>query len=313
MTRKFILAIDGGATKTTLSIHSQHGECLFKKTSTGSNVQTIGAQNVHNVLSQLLIAAYESTNIETINVAAFAMAGIDSTADLKLVRDVIEVCCQNVPFKMEKIIIENDVHATLLGLVNQNNPGALIISGTGSICMATNGEDNVVRIGGWGHRAGDEGSGYWIGREILNTVFKMEDGRLGTSTVLKELLYKRLQIETIEQLMTWLYRPDYTNAQIASISSILKEAVVLGDEQAIAIARQAAKELFFLVKAALKKINYDDVHPFILYVNGGVLQHNPIILNLMQQYINQTFPNITFVLCDKEPIDYIVKRALLCL
>ncbi|RTQ89290.1 N-acetylglucosamine kinase [Lysinibacillus telephonicus] len=312
MKEKIILAVDGGATKTTLSIRSEHGECYFEKTSTGSNAQTIGAHAVKEVLNELLWDAYQSTNLEKIDVAAFAIAGIDSASDLKLVSEVIEFCCQKVPFKIEKIIIENDVHSALLGLVGLKNPGALIISGTGSICMATDGNGYIVRTGGWGHRAGDEGSGYWIGKEILSIVFRMEDGRLEKTSVLKEHLYKKLHIETTEQLITWLYQPNYTNAQIASISSILQDAVILGDEQAIAIARQAAKELYFLVKSALQKINYVK-KPLTLYVNGGVLQHNPIILNLLQQYTVQTYPDITFTVCDKSPIEYIFKRALFSL
>lgn len=309
MKEKIILAVDGGATKTTLSIRSEHGECYFKKTSTGSNAQTIGAHGVKEVLNELLWDAYQSTKIETIDAAVFAMAGIDSASDLKLVSEIIELCCQKLPFKIEKIIIENDVHSALLGLVGLNNPGALIISGTGSICMATDGNGHIVRTGGWGHRAGDEGSGYWIGTEILNIIFRMEDGRLKKTSILKEHLYKKLQIETTEQLITWLYQPNYTNAQIASISSILQDTVLLGDDQAIAIARQAAKELYFLVNAALQKINYVK-KPLTLFVNGGVLQNNPIILNLLQQYTLQNYPNVTFMVCDKNPIEYIVKRAV---
>lgn len=308
--KKNILAVDGGATKTTLSIRCEHGECLFEKTSSGTNVQTIGAHGVKKVLNELLLDAFEATNLESINVAVYAMAGIDSAADLKLVSEVIDSCCQIAPFKIDKTIIENDVHATLLGLVQRNTPGALILSGTGSICIATNGDGNVIRTGGWGHRAGDEGSGYWIGRKILNAIFRIEDGRLEQPTVLKELLYKKLHIETIEQLMTWLYRPEYTNAQTASISSILQEALALEDKQAITIAQQAAKELFLLVKAALQKLDYANENPFTLYANGGVLKHNPVILNLLQQYTQQIYPNVAIVSCDEKPIEYIVRRAL---
>lgn len=309
MTEKVILAVDSGATKTTLAICSQHGDCYFKKTSTGSNYQTIGKDNVQQVLSELLHDAYESTKLSTINVAAFAMAGIDTQDDLSIVEQLITSCLEQSKFLVKKCIVENDVHATLLGLVGVNQRGALIISGTGAICYAVGSNDELVRTGGWGHRAGDEGSGYWLGQQIVKALFRIEDGRNEKPSILKQLVYEKLNIQNAEQLMTWLYHPDYTNAQLASISSVLPEAIVAGDEQAIDIAQQAALELSILASSTLKKVGAaDDDYP--LYLNGGVFQHHPMILSLFQQYINKQYPRISLTLCKAKPIDYIIMRAL---
>jgi N-acetylglucosamine kinase-like BadF-type ATPase len=35
----------------------------------------------------------------------------------------------------------------------------------------------AARAGGWGHMVGDEGSGYWIGREAVAAVMRASDGR----------------------------------------------------------------------------------------------------------------------------------------
>ena len=44
---------------------------------------------------------------------------------------------------------------------------SLLISGTGAICYSFV-DGNIFRSGGWGHRIGDEGSGYWIGKSTVN-------------------------------------------------------------------------------------------------------------------------------------------------
>ncbi|RUL47801.1 N-acetylglucosamine kinase [Lysinibacillus antri] len=309
MTEKVILAVDGGATKTTLAICSQHGDCYFKKTSTGSNYQTIGKDKVQQVISALLHDAYESTKLKNINVAAFAMAGIDTHNDQLIVEQLITSCLEQSAFSVKKCIAENDVHATLLGLVGVSQRGALIISGTGALSYAVGSNGELVRTGGWGHRAGDEGSGYWIGQQIVKSLFRIEDGRNEKLSILKQFVYDKLNIQNAEQLMTWLYRPEYTNAQLASISSVLPKAVAAGDEQAIAIAQQAALELSILASSTLKKVGTaSDDYP--VYLNGGVFQHHPMILNLFQQYINEQYPRISFTLCKKEPIEYIIMRAL---
>lgn len=305
---QYILAIDGGATKTTLSLRNADGKVYFEKTSTSTNYQAIGAEKVEIVLTNLLNEAYKATGILDISVATFAIAGVDTQNGLAIVQQIIHRSCGNSPFSIHRMIVENDVQSTLIGLTGRK-AGALLISGTGSAAYATDGQGRIERSGGWGHRVGDEGSGYWIGREILNTIFRSEDGRLEKPTVLTDLVYDMLQIDNIEQLNDWIYQSDYTNAQIANISKILTKAISLGDEQAIQIACNAAKELSIMTNAVLRKIEPID-KDFIVYLNGGILKHNPIILNLFKDYVKKIHPYISFHLCTQNPIDYIANRAL---
>ncbi len=307
MMEPIILAVDGGATKTTITIQTIQGKCLFETTASGSNYQAIGGEAASKIINHFLQDAYHSTKLKNIDVAVFAMAGIDTASDLEIVTDIINQSLLNTSFHIGKLVIENDVQAALIGLT-QHQPGALLISGTGSIACAADGNGKVIRAGGWGHRASDEGSGYWIGRQILRSIFRAEDG-LNQPTILKKLVFEKLQIDSIDQLMNWLYQPDYTNAQTASISSVLPEAVALDDDTAIAIAQQAAQELYLLIKATLTKLPYDEGRPFTLYLNGGILRHNPWILNYLQQQIHNSYPSIPLVLSENNPIEAIVERA----
>ncbi len=302
-----ILAVDGGATKTTLTIRTSNGQHLFEKTSTGSNYQTVGEEQSRHVISSLLDEAHRTMKLTTINKAVFAMAGIDTEHDMAIVQSIVHHAIQRTPFSIDQLIVENDVQSCLLGLTGQQ-PGALIISGTGAICYAFDGENKIVRTGGWGHRAGDEGSGYWIGRQIVKSIFRAEDGR-GNQTVLKPLLLEKLQLPDVEQLMNWIYQPNYTNAQLASVSFVLSKGIELGDETAIAIANMAAEELSLLLHATLQKIHKQQ-KPFTVYVNGGIFQHNPVIYKLFQQSTLQQNPTLSFELCKESPIEYIVKRAI---
>ena len=45
--------------------------------------------------------------------------------------------------------------------------GVLVVSGTGSIALARDRRGRRRRAGGWGQLVGDDGSGFWIGREAL--------------------------------------------------------------------------------------------------------------------------------------------------
>ena len=54
--------------------------------------------------------------------------------------------------------------------------GIVVISGTGSIAYGRNAGGAAAGPGGWGHVIGDEGSGYWIGRQALAAVVREVDG-----------------------------------------------------------------------------------------------------------------------------------------
>jgi N-acetylglucosamine kinase-like BadF-type ATPase len=59
-----------------------------------------------------------------------------------------------------------DAQAAFLGALG-DRPGLLILSGTGSIVVGHDGRGHWARGGGLGPLLGDEGSGFWLGREWL--------------------------------------------------------------------------------------------------------------------------------------------------
>jgi len=303
---RIIFAVDGGATKTALTVRTVDGQTLFSATSTSSNYQAIGRERVQQVFEQLFIQASEVITERTITVAIFAIAGIDTAEDARIVREIVEASIINSPFIVEKLIVENDVEATLFGIAN-GQPTTLLISGTGAVCFSFNGE-KIVRAGGWGHRIGDEGSGYWLGQQVAKAIFRAADGR-GELTILTDLVLSGNQMPNIDALMNWLYSADYTNARLASFSSYIQQAVDQGDQVAVKIAKEAANELALLAIATLKKAGYHhNAHTF--FINGGVLKHNSAIYEPFIKKVQGIFPHVTFKLCTEQPIEYIVKRAL---
>lgn len=302
---QILLAVDGGATKTTMTLRTQDGQELFASTSTGSNYQAIGQENVQRLFEALLTDAKHAVHKQEIAAAVFAIAGIDTKKDAQIMQHLVEATIQQADLTVKKLAVENDVEATLLGLAD-NHPASLLISGTGAICFSYNGQD-TVRAGGWGHRAGDEGSGYWIGRQIAKAVFRAVDGR-AEPTALTELVLRANHFADTDSLMNWLYSAEYTNARLASFSPHLQQAVEQGDAAAINIARKAADELVLLATAALQKSGHNgEIHPF--YINGGVLKNTPSVYDLFTRKMKEIFPSVQFELCKEEPIEYIVKRA----
>ena len=67
-----------------------------------------------------------------------------------------------------------DAQAAALGALG-GRPGVLVLSGTGSIVVGHNGRARWERAGGFGPLVGDEGSGFWLGREWLRATVDAGD------------------------------------------------------------------------------------------------------------------------------------------
>lgn len=305
MTNQYVLAVDGGATKTVMTIRSTDGRELFSATSTSSNYQAVGIEHVRHVFTGLLRSAAAHLPSLMIDVAVFGISGVDTAQDEKVIEEIISDSIARCPFTFGQIIIENDVEATLKGLGNSDV--SLLISGTGAICYSLM-NDNLTRAGGWGHRIGDEGSGYWIGKHIAKAIFRAADGR-NKPTILTELILEGYRVNTTDELFNLIYSSDYTNARLANFGSYLQKAVDLEDTVALKIMNKAADELVLLASTTLKNAGYtNEAHT--LFLNGGVLKNNLCIKEIVITKLEKTYPNLSVILSEEKPLESIFNRGL---
>jgi N-acetylglucosamine kinase-like BadF-type ATPase len=73
-----------------------------------------------------------------------------------------------------RVVVISDAEAAFLGAVG-DQAGILILAGTGSIVLGRDGDGRWARAGGLGPLIGDEGSGFWIGREWLRATARPGD------------------------------------------------------------------------------------------------------------------------------------------
>jgi N-acetylglucosamine kinase-like BadF-type ATPase len=83
----------------------------------------------------------------TIKIAVVGMAGIDKSSDYQVVKELMLEVFRKTALHVNQLFLENDANMTLLGMVD-DQPGVLVIAGTGSICCGINGEGLIARVGG---------------------------------------------------------------------------------------------------------------------------------------------------------------------
>jgi len=75
-----------------------------------------------------------------------------------------------------RLTLVTDGLAALLG-AHGGGPGALLISGTGSVAEALLPDGSRRMVGGWGWQIGDEGSGAWLGQQAMKIAQAAFDAR----------------------------------------------------------------------------------------------------------------------------------------
>src|SRR3954452_8656898 len=165
-----VLGIDAGGTKTVCLLADAQGAIVSEGRGAGANLHTAGELVVEQVLHEAMEAGSGDGAI-TRAAICLGIAGVDREDEARTVRAIM----RRIGYK-SRVLVVNDA---LIGLVAgaRDEPGVAINAGTGSIVYGRNANFEAARAGGWGHMIGDEGSGYWIGRESLAAVSRAFDGR----------------------------------------------------------------------------------------------------------------------------------------
>src|SRR4029077_14955690 len=147
------------------------------------------------------------------------------------------------------IIIESDAFIASLGAIGID-PGILLIAGTGSIVIGRDNNRNMFRVGGWGPPFGDEGSGFWIGREAVRAALRSMDVR--ASLEFANTIANGLGLKSIPDVVSaWASG----KVGVPEIAGLFPEVVSMyPQEPANTILREAATHLRSMVEIASVRV-----------------------------------------------------------
>lgn len=163
--------------------------------------------------------------------------------------------------------VGTDVEAAFHDVFGDDEPGILLVAGTGSIAMARGPDGTVARCGGWGRLLGDEGSGYRIALDGLRAVCRADDGR-DRATILSRLLLGASGVLGPSGLVPWIAGAD--KAEVAGLAPLVIRAAEAGDPVAVRILDDAVMELIRQVEVAAFRAGYRP--PFEVALTGGLTE-----------------------------------------
>src|SRR5438094_5288094 len=183
------LGIDGGGSKTTFLLVDEYYNEICHVEAGPSNWLSIGADAAKQAISQGISHLTERPNIVCAGFAGAARS--DSAAFYK---EVLESLIPGA-----QIIIESDAFIASIGAIGID-PGILLIAGTGSIVIGRDKDRNMFRVGGWGPYFGDEGSGFWIGREAVRAALRSLDLQASSDFAMR--VAKHLTLKSISEVVS---------------------------------------------------------------------------------------------------------------
>lgn len=267
MGRLVLVGVDSGATKTEAAgVDASDRRCAFA-TEGPSNPAVVGIERACAAISRAVRRVLEGLGAEGAEpyIVAVGAAGVAGGRGADALRDRLAGLL-GVP--ADRVVVFEDAlaaHASVFLLED----GVVGVLGTGS-CVYGVRSGRSVRLGGWGHLLGDEGSGYRLGVRTLREALECLDG-LRECSDLAALVTGAMGFGSTSDLLSFVYYSDNPKTAIASAATVLMDACRRGSATAIGILEDELGRFAEQVAAAVRRLGT----PFVAVgFTGSVYSEN---------------------------------------
>jgi N-acetylglucosamine kinase-like BadF-type ATPase len=258
-----VFGIDAGGSNLRVT-KLDNSKIEQKKYKTGINLTAVKKEDIYKIFNVL------KKDFGEPDVLTGCFSGGGHPKRIIFLKEILEDI-----FKNTKLELMSDIEGLHKAIFN-NNKGAVVICGTGSIVYGKDSNQNTFRAGGWGHLFDDEGSGYWISAQIINKSLKYRDRIHGYDEIFEKLL-EFYNFNDIESLVNLQMEKDFK----AKISSFTKVALSNPTPLVDKIVEEGTKILYEKSKIILNKI--EEENDLYLY---GSLFNSEYYLNKFKSKFN---------------------------
>lgn len=273
------IGIDAGGTKTDICVCKKDGHVVYRMTSGGINAARMGPE----AAAEGVCALIRKTGFESALSLYAGVAGAGSSTVSASLRKMLSGLLPDIG----RITVASDAFNGLNSVVGSGD-GIALIAGTGSAAFARS-RGSSFQAGGRGSLIDDAGSGYWLGRACLDSVYRALDDR-GKKTILSESVSSMLGMPP-EEAIPLIYEKGIPF--IASFAPCVFECAEKGDEVALTLASRCAEELWLHIKACMAF--YADPDP-VCAATGGMFRsaylRRALSLMASEHGVNIVYPSL---------------------
>ena len=304
--KRYVLAIDGGGTKTEGVLADRKGATVQRLIRGPSNYQATGAEAALAVWSEVLSVLLEraGASLDDLAAAGFGLSGWDRPRDEDTIRGLVARLALPCPVWMD-----NDTYL-ILRAGTADGVGVGIVSGTGANCAGENAAGRKHRVAGLGPEFGDLGGGTDIGVRGLQAAFRSIDGR-GPATTLVERIVTRFRLDRLDDIVDYTLADSQASWSTTLITPLVFDAAGAGDGPALEILEWAGRELGNAARAVARPLfAVDEAFPVVL--GGSVLQKGSVdrMREALIAEVRVEFPAAQAVRLEARPVEGAVRAAL---
>ena len=271
---QLLCGIDGGGTTTKVVVCNLEGELVHSFQTGTINHYGAGVPQVKENFAA--IAANLIAEFGHLPCTFFVgNSALDGRAETALVRDLTDGV-----FEPSNVVFHSDVYIALLSFT-MGNPGAVLVSGTGSMACGIDSNGEFHTAGGWGQVLGDEGSAYHLALNGIKAALRAFDG-VAESTQLTARVMNYFSLKEMSDIIDIIYNPPVEKSVIAAFAPEVEAAASEGDKIALGIVESEAEWLFNLAQAITRKCQTRNLGYF-----GSVLHQNERIRSKLSELLDE--------------------------
>lgn len=281
-----LIGLDIGGS-TTRGVLFRDGQAVRHAKGPSANVQNVSADAAAAALRDVFGELGAGSSAPVVAGAG----GVDTPADAARLENLI----RSVSGASPEVPV-TAVHDTRLILAaGGHTTGIAVIAGTGSVAWGIDSTGRERRAGGWGYLLGDEGSGYWLGREAVRTVLRADqrEPNAAADEFTRAVLEQAEVASAVELIAAFHDRPD--RSFWAGLSRTVVKFAAHGDDVAQELVQRAAGELHSLTTTVAQQLS--GPLPVVL---GGGLTHTIVGQTLHALLAESDLTDVTIL--NQEPV-----------
>ncbi|MCA0215898.1 MAG: N-acetylglucosamine kinase [Actinobacteria bacterium] len=293
MSGDYIVAVDGGGSKTDAVAVTLDGIVLGRFRGPGSSPHLIGlASSVTLVDSIIGSLVRDRPPIHT----GVYLSGLDLPREVDAYRDAIA----GLSWGSGAVTVANDLFA-LVRSGTESPDAVAVVCGTGINAIGVRADGATARFLALGSISGDWGGASGIGELALWHAARDEDGR-GPATSLTAAVARTLGYPSIAAISEALHVGDLDLSRLGTLSPVVFEIARAGDAIAGSLVDREAEEIAVMAATCLRRLELLDRElPVIL--GGGVIQgRDPRLLAGVGEHLAVLAPLATTLIVDSPPV-----------
>ncbi len=298
---RYAMGVDGGATKTMVTVGDEYGRILGVGLGGPTNYQVNGIDTALSHLDKAVQIALQSPglHIGQIDQAVFGMAGADFPIDYEVLNQGISRL-----YPCLKFHLTND---TWVGFRagTEKDFGGVVICGTGANYAAAAPDGRKITGRGMGFEWGSEGGAGRLIQQAVHFAFRSHDGT-GPKTALEETVLDLLEFPSYDELSLYMYQTQGQFRQIymkvAQIVPALFELAFRGDRVAQDILINTGTVMGEIIGGMMARLGMQDIPADVILV-GSIFAKgvDPLMVSALKTACYRSIPLACFRLLEMEP------------